>query len=76
MFLWKMWIIIPKLSQLLLLIWSTGSGRQEKRWEDITRECAGMDFNGSAREAEDRTRRKRIVVKSSVVPHRPFKVMG
>ena len=35
-----------------------------------------MDFASSTREAEDRTRWKRIVVKSFVVPQRPHKVMG
>ena len=33
-------------------------------------------FASSDRAAEDRTRRKGIVVKSSVVPQRPYKVMG
>ena len=35
-----------------------------------------MDFANSARAAEDRTRWKGIVVKSSVVPQRPHNVMG
>ena len=35
-----------------------------------------MDFAGSTRAAEDRTRWKGVVVKSSVVRHRPHKVMG
>ena len=35
-----------------------------------------MDFASSARAAEDRTRWKGIVVKSSVVPKRPGKLMG
>ena len=35
-----------------------------------------MNFAGSTRAAEDRTRRKGIVVKSSVVPQRHRKVMG
>ena len=35
-----------------------------------------MDFASSARPDEDSTRWKGIVVKSSVVPQRPHKVMG
>ena len=35
-----------------------------------------MDFASSTRAAKDRTRRKGTVVKSSVVPQRPHKVMG
>ena len=51
-------------------------GRQRKRWESNIKEWTGMDFTSSTRTAEDRTRWKRIVVKSSVVPKRPHKVMG
>ena len=50
--------------------------RQKMRWEDNNKEWTGMDFAYSARAAEDRTRWKGIVVKSSVVPQRPRKVMG
>ena len=35
-----------------------------------------MDYASSTRAAEDRTRWKEIVVKSSLVPQRPHKVMG
>ena len=35
-----------------------------------------MDFASSTRAAEDRTRWKGIVVKSSVVPQQPHKIMG
>ena len=35
-----------------------------------------MDFASSTRAAEDRTRWKGIVIKSSVVPQRPHNVMG
>ena len=35
-----------------------------------------MDFASSTRATEDGTRWKGIVVKSSVVPQRPHKVMG
>ena len=51
-------------------------GRQEKRWEDNIKEWTGMDFANSTRAAENRTRWKGIVAKSSVVPQRPLKVMG
>ena len=44
-------------------------GRQFKDW-------TGMAFASSARAAEDRIRWKGIVVKSSMVPQRPPKVMG
>ena len=50
--------------------------RQKKRWEDYIKEWTGMDFASSTRAAEDRTRWKGTVVKSSVVPRRPHKVMG
>ena len=43
-------------------------GRQKKRWEDSIDEWTGIDFAGPTRAAEDRTRWKGIVVKSSVVP--------
>ena len=39
-------------------------------------EWTGMDFASSARAAEDRTRWKGVVLKSSVVPQRPRKFMG
>ena len=51
-------------------------GRQKKMWEDNIKEWTEMDFSSSARAAEDRTRWKEIVVKSSVVPQRPHKVIG
>ena len=35
-----------------------------------------MDFASSNRAAEDRTRWKGVIAKSSVVPQRPCKVMG
>ena len=42
--------------------------RQKKRWEDSIKEWIGMDFASSTMAAEDITRWKGIVVKSSVVP--------
>ena len=51
-------------------------GRQKKRWEDNIKEWTGMDFASSTRAAENRSRWKGIVANSSVVPRRPFEVMG
>ena len=48
----------------------------QKRWEDNIKERTGMDFASSTRAAENRTKWKGIVAKSSVVPRRPSKVMG
>ena len=51
-------------------------GRQKKRWEDNIKDWTGNDFASSTRPVKDRSWWKRIVVKSSVVPKRPRKVMG
>ena len=51
-------------------------GRQKKRCVDNIKEWTGMDFACSTRAAEDRTRWKGVVVKSSVVPQRPHRIMG
>ena len=51
-------------------------GTQKKRWEDNMKEWTGMDFASSTRAAENRTRCKRIVANSSMVPQRLSKVMG
>ena len=51
-------------------------GRQKKRWEDNIKEWTGIDFASSTRAAENRSRWKGIIANSSVVPRRPFKVMG
>ena len=51
-------------------------GRQKKRWEDNIKEWTGVDLASSTRAVEDRTRWKRIVVKSSVMLQRPHKFMG
>ena len=48
-------------------------GRQKKKWEDNIKEWTGMDFASSSRAAEDRSRWKGVVAKSSVVPQRPGK---
>ena len=50
--------------------------RQKKRWVDNIKEWTGMDFASSTRAAEDRTRWKGVIAKSSVVPQQPSKVMG
>ena len=49
---------------------------KKKRREDNIVEWTRMDFANSTRAAEDRTRWKGIVVKSSMMPQRPHKVMG
>ena len=51
-------------------------GKQKKRWENNIKEWTGIGFANSTRAAEDMTKWKGIVVKSSVVPQRPYKVMG
>ena len=51
-------------------------GRQKKRWEYSIKGWKGMDFASSTRATEVRTSWKGVVVKSSVVPQRPCKVMG
>ena len=45
--------------------------RQRKRWEDIIREWAGLEFAKSQRAVEDRQKWRKLVAKSSVVPRRP-----
>ena len=46
-------------------------GRQKKRWEDNTREWTGLEFAKSQRAVENREKGRKLVAKSSVVPHRP-----
>ena len=45
--------------------------RQRKEWEDNTREWIGLEFAKSQRAVENRKKRRKLVVKSSVVPQRP-----
>ena len=52
------------------------SARQKKRWEDNIKKWTGMDCASSLRAAEDRSRWKGIVGKSSLVHQRPGTVMG
>ena len=49
-------------------------GGQRKRWEDILRECAGMEFGKSQRLVENREKWRKLVAKSSVVPQRPSRL--
>ena len=46
-------------------------GRQRKRWEDNTREWAGLKFGKSQRAMENMEKWKKLVAKSYVVPQRP-----
>ena len=43
-------------------------GRQRKRWEDI-REWTGLEFGRSQSAVENREKWRKLVAKSSVVPH-------
>ena len=46
-------------------------GRQRKRWEGNIREWTGLEFSRSQRAAENREKWRKLVAKSSVVPHWP-----
>ena len=46
-------------------------GRQRKRWEDNIREWTSLEFAKSQRPMEKGEKRRKLVVKSSVVPRRP-----
>ena len=43
-------------------------GRQRNRWEDNIREWTGLEFAKSQRAVENREKRRKLAVKSSVVP--------
>ena len=49
---------------------------EEVGWEDNIQEWTGMVFASTTRAAENKTRWKGIVAKSSVVPGKPSKVVG
>ena len=49
-------------------------GRQRRRWEDNIREWTGLEFDKSQRAVENREKRRKLVVKSSVVPQRPSRL--
>ena len=44
---------------------------QKKKWKNI-REWTGLEFAESQRAVENRVKWKKLVVKPSVVPHRPL----
>ena len=46
-------------------------GRQRKRWEDNIRKWTGLEFGKSQRAVENREKWRKLVAKSSVVPHDP-----
>ena len=46
-------------------------GRQRKRWEENIKEWTDLEFAKSQRAVENRGKRRKLVVKSSVVPQRP-----
>ena len=50
--------------------WGRRQGRQRKRWEDNIREWTGLEFGKSQRAVENREKWRKLVAKSSVVPHR------
>ena len=45
-------------------------GRQQKRWEDNTKEWTGLEWNIILRKAENREEWRKLVIKSTVVPQR------
>ena len=44
-------------------------GRQRKRWKENIREWTGLEFSRSQRAVENREKWRKLVAKSSVVPH-------
>ena len=46
-------------------------GRHRKRWEDYIREWTGLELAKSQRTVEKKEKWRKLVAKSSVVPHRP-----
>ena len=49
-------------------------GRQRKRWEDTLRDWTGLVFSRSQRAVENRENWRKLVAKSSLVPHRPSRL--
>ena len=49
-------------------------GRERKRWEDNIREWTGLEFAKSQRAVENRGKWRKLVAKSSAVPHRPSRL--
>ena len=57
------------------ILQGTVNGDRRRGGKTISKRVqAGMDFASSARAAEDRTRWRGAVAKSSVVPQRPYKL--
>ena len=46
-------------------------GRQKKKWADNIKEWTGLDFCDSQMAARNRSRWRKVVWKSAVVPQRP-----
>ena len=51
-------------------------GREKKRWEDNIRKWTGLEFTKSQRAVENREKWRKLVVKSFVVPQRPWQLRG
>ena len=51
-------------------------GRQKKRWEDNSRKWTDLEFAKSERAVENKDKRRKLVVKSSVVSHQPSRLGG
>ena len=49
-------------------------GKWKKRWEDYFREWTGVEFAKSQRAMENREKRRKLNVKSSVVPQQPLQL--
>ena len=49
-------------------------GRQRERWEDNISEWTGLEFVTSQRAVENGEKRRKLVVKSPVVPQRPSRL--
>ena len=49
-------------------------GKWKKRWEDYFREWTGVEFAKSQRAMENREKRRKLIVKSSVVPQQPLQL--
>ena len=46
-------------------------GTQKKKWEANIKEWTGLEFVKSQRAVENREKWRKLVAKSSVVPHQP-----
>ena len=49
-------------------------GGERKRWKDNIKEWTGLEFGKSQRAVENREKWRKLVAKSSVVPHRPSRL--